>query len=932
MTGACTPMAEKKDFLFDPARNPLYRDDYRPTEYKIPAVKLDIALDETQTVVTSRIHVTRNPDLPNAGGALVLDGEGLKLKSLKIIENGVARDLDRSEFVVTDKNLILKNPPAQPFDVEIVTEINPAENTTLSGIYMAGDILCSQCEAQGFRRITYFLDRPDNLATYDVTLTGDKQKFPVLLSNGNGEPSKTTDNGDGTHSINWKDPWPKPSYLFAVVAGDMHVLEDTFTTMNGKKVDLRIYVQDGYEDKITWAMESLKRSMKWDEDRYGREYDLDCFHIVAVDKFNAGAMENKGLNVFNVKYLVGSAEVSTDDELIDIEAVIGHEYFHNYSGDRVTVRDWFELTLKEGFTVLRDRQFTEDMHSKEIKRIDDAVGLRSAQFMEDAGPTSHPIRPDRVEEFDNIYTGTIYEKGSHVLGMLHTMMGEATWRAATDEYFRRFDGQAVTCDDFVDVMQEVSGIDLTQFRQWYNQSGTPEISYTGDYDAASKTYRLTLTQNTPPTADQPAKVPLHMPIAVGLIGQSGKDVPLTLAGDTAGSEAPTTRVLHLTDASQTFEFKNIDGPVVPSILRGFSAPVKVTTQPTDDELVFRMAHDSDGFNKYEATERLMVKTLHKLIKQAENDLPLTLEQGFIDAYGENVKNALTGDLAFNARTLGLPPYNIIIQDLKTLDPDAVSEAIDFMKTTLAKTYAEEFKNIYTATAAPAGEAYNVVPTQVGRRELHNTALGFIGKLETPDAALDAVAQYGHSKNMTEKLAALGVMTRMTDKDAVPVADKLLEDFYGRYKDNNNLVDKWLSLQAGRPADGALDRVRELMKHEAYDATNPNKVYALIGGFTSGNPSAFHDKDGSGYKFLADTIIDLNDVNAKTATNLAKRFTQFKRYDADRQALMIAQMERIMAVPTLDIGIKEIIGKALDTVEKKPTNDNARKAAPARKQG
>lgn len=925
-------MADKKDFVYDPARNALNRGDYRPTEYKIPSVNLDIHLDAEQTVVTSRIHVTRNPDLPHAGGALVLDGEAMKLKSLKITENGVTRDMDRSEFVVTDKNLILKNPPAQPFDLEIVTHINPTENTSLSGIYMAGDILCSQCEAQGFRRITYFLDRPDNLATYDVKLTGDMHKFPVLLSNGNGVPTQTVNNGDGTHSISWNDPWPKPSYLFAVVAGDMHVIEDTFTTMNGKKVDLRIYVQDGYEDKVTWAMESLKRSMKWDEDRYGREYDLDCFHIVAVDKFNAGAMENKGLNVFNVKYLVGSPEMSTDDELIDIEAVIGHEYFHNYSGNRVTVRDWFELTLKEGLTVLRDRQFTEDMHSKEIKRIDDAIGLRSTQFMEDSGPTSHPIRPDLVEEFDNIYTGTIYEKGSHVLGMLHTMMGEATWRAATSEYFSRFDGKAVTCDDFVDVMQEVSGIDMTQFRKWYSQSGTPEISYSGHYDAATQTYRLTLTQNTPPSADQAQKEPLHMPIALGLIGEDGKDIPLSLSTDAAGSDAPATRVLHLTEASQTFEFKNVDGPVVPSLLRGFSAPVKITTQPADDELVFRMAHDSDGFNKYEATERLMVKTLHKLIQQAENDLPLTLDAAFVAAYGENVKNAAAGDLAFNARTLGLPPYNIIIQDLKVLDPDAVAEAVDFLKTTLAKTFEPELKSIYAATAAPVGEKYDVVPAQVGRRELHNTVLGFIGKLETPDAALDAVAQYGHSKNMTEKLAALGTLTRMTSEDAIPVADKLLGDFYSRYKDNNNLVDKWLSLQAGRPAEGALDRVKDLMKHEAYDATNPNKVYALIGGFTGGNPSAFHDKDGSGYKFLADTIIDLNSVNAKTATNLAKRFTQFKRYDSERQDLMIGQMQRIMAVPTLDIGIKEIIGKALDTVEKKQTNDNARKSAPTRKQG
>jgi aminopeptidase N len=926
-------MAAKKDFLFDPARNPLYRDDYRPSEYKIPSVKLDIDLDPNKTTITSRISVNRNPDLANVGGPLILDGEDLTLKSLKIIENGQTRELDHSEYTVSDKNLILKRPPAQPFELEITTQMNPEKNTTLSGIYTAGDILCSQCEAQGFRRITYFLDRPDNLATYDVTLTADKEKYPVLLSNGNGNPAQTTDNGDGTHSISWNDPWPKPSYLFAVVAGDMHVLEDKFITMSGKEVDLRIYVQDGYEDKISWAMESLKRSMKWDEDRYGREYDLDCFHIVAVDKFNAGAMENKGLNVFNVSYLVGSGETSTDDELTNIEAVIGHEYFHNYSGDRVTVRDWFELTLKEGFTVLRDRQFTEDMHSKEIKRIDDAIDLRAIQFMEDAGPTSHPIRPDKVEEFDNIYTGTIYEKGSHVLGMLHTMMGETTWRAATDEYFSRFDGQAVTCDDFVDVMEETSGINLDQFRKWYRQSGTPEISYQGNYDANAKTYTLTLSQRTPATADQPHKEALHIPVAVGLIAESGKDVPLKLSTDDASTAADTTRVLHLTENTQTFVFENVSGPVVPSLLRGFSAPVKITTQPSDDELIFRMAHDSDGFNKYEATERLMVKTLHKLIKDVKDDLPLSLDQGFLDAYAVNVQNATSGDMAFNARLLGIPAYNLIIQDLKTLDPDDVNDAIDFMKTTLATTFAAEFKSIYDQTKAPAGETYNVVPAQVGRRELHNLSLGFLGKLETPAVAQDAATQYSTADNMTEKLQALTIMTKMVPDEAVAVADKMLDNFYQTYKNNNNLVDKWLRLNASRPQADALDRVRKLMDHEAYDATNPNKVSALVGGFANGNPTLFHKKDGSGYKFLADTIIDMNDVNAKTATRLSKLFTQFKRYDSERQALMVEQMERIMAVPTLDVGLKEIIGKALDTAEKKPTNDNAKKfGTSARKQG
>lgn len=899
-------MAAKKDFLFDPDRNPLVREDYRPTDYIIPEANVRISLDDTNTVVHSRIWVKKNPDASNlGGGALVLDGENLKLKSLKIIENGVARAMDPAEYVVTAKNLIIKNPPLSPFALDIENHINPEANTSLSGLYKSGDLLCTQCEAQGFRRITYFLDRPDNLTKFTVSLSADKAKYPVLLSNGNGDYKAAKDIGNGQHSITWVDPHPKPSYLFAVVAGDMEVLEDTFTTMSGKKVDLRIFVQKGYEDKISWAMESTKRSMKWDEDRYGREYDLDCFHIVAVDKFNAGAMENKGLNVFNVKLLVGSPETSTDAELIDIEAVIGHEYFHNWTGDRVTLRDWFELTLKEGLTVLRDRQFTADMHSASIKTIDDATDLRAAQFMEDSGPTSHPIRPDIVEEFDNIYTGTIYEKGSHVLGMLHTMMGETTWRAAMDEYFNRFDGKAVACDDFLNVMEEVSGINLTQFRKWYSQSGTPEVSYSGVYDAAAQTYTLTLTQNTPPTHGQPTKEALHMPIAVGLIGQSGKD-------------AVQTQILHLTKEMQTFVFNNVSGPVVPSVLRGFSAPVKITTQPSDDELVFRMAHDSDPFNKFEAAERLMVKTLHKMIAEFQHTGQTAVPQSFLDTYQTLLDNATDGDLAFNAKLLRLPAYNILTQDLKILDVEAVNTATHIMSKTLATQFEDTFKRVYAETAAPAGEKYDVIPAQVGRREMRNLALSFLAKLDMPDIAGLADKQFRDAENMTEKLGALGALARMTRTGSADLQKQALDSFYEQYKDNNNVVDKWLSLSASLTIPNAPDRVRELMKHEAYDNTNPNKVYALMGGFMSGNPVAFHKMDGSGYKLLADTIIELNEINPKTATNLAKRFTTFKRYSSARQELMIAEMKRVMETAGLDSGIKEILGKALETAEPKAT--------------
>lgn len=904
-------MSDKK-FLFDPHRNPLSRADYRPSEYKIDTVDLHISLDETATEVTSTLLVRQNPDRVQ-DGPLVLNGEDLKLKSVKI----GGRDLDPAEFLVDEKYLIIKNPPKGKFEMEIVTEVNPTTNTKLSGIYTASNLFCSQCEAQGFRRITYYLDRPDNLAVFTTTVEADKAKYPVLLSNGNGDYTKTTDLGNGRHAVTWSDPWPKPSYLFAVVAGDMKVLEDTFTTMTGKKVDLRIFVQPGYEDKIAWAMESIKRAMKWDEDKYGREYDLDCFHIVAVDKFNAGAMENKGLNVFNVSLLVGSPETSTDLELINIEAVLGHEYFHNYTGDRVTLRDWFELTLKEGLTVLRDRQFTSDLHSEAIQTVDDAIELRAGQFLEDSGPAAHSIRPDVVEEFDNIYSSTIYTKGSHVLGMMRTLMGPTVWRLAMDNYFDIYDGQAVTCEDFIRNMEDISGLDLTQFRRWYTQAGTPEISYDGVYDAKAKTYTLTLTQNIPATPGHPVKQDMHIPVAVGLIGQSGKDIPLVLKGEET-STGPTTRVLELTQKTQTFVFENVSGPVVPSVLRGFSAPVKVTTEPSDEELIFRMAHDSDPFNRYEATERLMLKTINGLIRDYNEEVPFKIPQNFMDAYAANVASATDGDLAFAARLLALPASSLITQAQKVVNPDAVDAATDFLSETLAKTFKEDFERIYAETTAPAGEAYNVSPEQVGRRELHNLSLARLCRAnDLPQTFGIAEGQFLNSKNMTEKLSALATMTKMEPSAAVQIAARHLENFYQTHKDNPNIVNKWLSLQASTPTGDALERVKALQKHEAFDLTTPNKVSALVMGFVGGNPTVFHKKDGSGYKWLADLVIEVNAVNGKTASRIVRPLTQFKRYDEKRQALMVAQLERLIAQPEMDPAVKELVGQALATVVRKP---------------
>ena len=903
-----------KDYIFNPERNPLIRGDYRPSEYRIPTSSLYINLDETNTAVRNTMTVEPNPNSPAQGGPLILNGEDVKLKSIKIKENGAWRELDRSEFTVDKEFLIIKRPPAGKFDLQIENDINPTTNTKLSGIYTSGaGIISSQNEAQGFRRITYFLDRPDNLSIFDATVEADKAKFPVLLANGNGDFKATTDLGNGRHSIHWTDPWPKPSYLFAMVAGDLKVLEDKFTTMSGKEVALRIFVQPGYEDKIQWAMEATKRAMRWDEVRYGREYDLDNFHIVAVDKFNAGAMENKGLNIFNVGRLVGNPETSTDGDLMDIEEVIGHEYFHNWTGDRVTVRDWFEISLKESLTSLRQRQFASDMHSAAVKLIDDATLLRTGQFIEDSGPSAHCVRPDRVEEFDNIYSTTVYQKGKHVLNMMNTILGDKMWRQAMDNYFTKYDGKAVTVDDFIDNMQATSGIDLTQFRRWYSQSGTPEVAYEGKYDPVAKTYSLTLTQHTPATADQPQseKQPLHIPVSIGLISASGKDVPLALQGENGG--APTTRVLNLTKDKQTWVFENVNGPVVPSILRNFSAPVKITTQPSDDELIFRMAHDSNPFTKFEAKERLMLKTVLKLIDDVQAGRPLALPQAVVDAFGQNLAAAPGGDGAFAAQMLSLPAYNIIIQNLKTVDPDAIRDATRFMAQTLAETFRDEFQRVYRDTAAPVAEKYDVVPAQVGRRSLHNQALSFLGRLNDPAEITVANAQFTGAANMTEKLGALSTLVRIGGA----TADAALDAFYAKYKSDNNVVDRWLTLQASRTDGDVVARVRGLLEHEAFDMTNPNKVRALMGGFAGMNPTAFHAKDGSGYELLADVAQKLNAINPRVAAQIVRPLTQFKRYDAKRQELMIGELARIMETPNLDKGLREVVGQALATADKRP---------------
>ncbi len=891
----------KKDFLYNHQHNDMVRSDYRPDPYRITDADLYINLDATETRVRNRMVVEGNPASQVQGGPLVLQGEDMDLVSVKIKENGKWRDLDRAEFRVDDKQLIINRPPQGRFELEIVNEINPSANTRLQGIYASGDIIGSQCESTGFRRVTYFLDRPDNLARFTTTLEADKEKYPVLISNGNGDLAQTKDLGQGRHSITWVDPFPKPSYLFATIAGDMEVVTDTFTTMAGNDVALRIVVPKGYEDKVAWAMQSIKNAMKWDEEKYGLAYDLDCLHLIGLEKFNMGAMENKGAIVFNIKDLCGAPDSSSDAQLLRIETVIGHEYFHNYTGDRVTVRDWFEISLKESLTERRNEQFSGDMNSKSIQTLDDAVYIRTVQFREDEGPTAHCVRPERVEAFENIYSPTVYNKGAQLLRMMETIMGSDNWYKGVKHYLDKFDGEARIVEDFVAALEEYSGRDLAQFFRWYTQAGTPEISYDGRYDAAAKTYTLTLKQHQPATPGQPAssKKPLHIPVRLGLIAQSGKDIPLKLQGETAERK---TDVFDFTEKEQTFVFENVSGPVVPSLFRDFSAPVKVVTPVSDDELIFRMSHDSDPFNRFDAGQQMMAKTMRQMLEDLDAGKPLALPPAFTAAYGLMLADGAGADPAFTARLLGLPPFT---QDLKQYDPLAAKTVADFVKKTLAAAFETEFRELYAQTAIPAGKPFSI--HDMGWRDLHNTALSFLSALETPAVKATAQAQYDGAANMTERQGALAALARMGGAEA----EKALESFHQKYRNDTNVMDTWLSLSASAAQGDAIERVRALMKSDVFDITNPNKVRALLGGFT-GNTAAFHNKDGSGYRLLADVIITLNGVNPHTATGIIRPLAQFQRYDDARQELVIAELERIMKTPQLDTQIKDIVGKALES--------------------
>ncbi|AVQ85971.1 aminopeptidase N [Plesiomonas shigelloides] len=859
-----------------------YRKDYRAPDYTITDVALDFDLSADDTVVTAVSHLVRQGEHAQP---LVLNGEGLTLVSVAVNGQPV------TDYQQDSHSLTINGLPAE-CELTIITRFSPAKNTALSGLYQSGEALCTQCEAEGFRRITYFLDRPDVLARYQTKITADKARYPYLLSNGNRVASGEL--ADGRHWMQWSDPFPKPSYLFALVAGDFDVLRDTFTTRSGRDVALELYVDRGNLDRADWAMESLKQSMRWDENRFGLEYDLDIYMIVAVDFFNMGAMENKGLNVFNSKFVLAKAETATDTDYLDIERVIGHEYFHNWTGNRVTCRDWFQLSLKEGLTVFRDQEFSSDLGSRAVNRINNVRVMRGAQFAEDASPMAHPIRPDKVIEMNNFYTVTVYEKGSEVIRMMHTLLGEEAFQAGMRLYFERHDGSAATCEDFVKAMEDASGIDLTQFRLWYSQAGTPQLQVRDEYDAKQQVYHLHVRQSTPPTPEQTEKQPLHIPLDIELYAEDGAVIPLQSGGQAVSS------VLNVTEPEQTFVFEQVPQAPVISLLREFSAPVKLDYPYTDKQLTFLMAHARNDFARWDAAQMLIGKYVRLNVAnwQAGNALELPIE--VVDAFRAVLLDE-TLDPALAALILTLPKETELAELFDLIDPDAIRAVREFIRDELVLELNDELRAVYQAHVLPE---YRVEHADIARRALRNTCLSYLAFAEGADALVRR--QYEQADNMTDTLAALSAAVSAE----LPCRDNLMQHFADKWQHDGLVMDKWFMLQATSPAANVLENVQALMQHPSFSLANPNRMRSLIGAFASGNPSAFHAKDGSGYRFLSDVLVELNSRNPQVASRLIEPLIRLGRYDAERQQLMREQLLRLQKLDNLARDLFEKITKSL----------------------
>ena len=862
--------------------------DYHAPDYRIESIELDFVLEPGATRVTAISQVTRS----GAAVPLVLDGEALKLVSVAID----GQKLAESAYALGEDKLTINAPPAQ-FALEIVTEIAPDKNTELSGLYTANGIFCTQCEAEGFRRITYFLDRPDNLAVYTTRIEADRERYPVLLSNGNRIAEGALP--DGRHFATWNDPFPKPSYLFALVAGDLGVLRDEFVTMSGRKVALAIYVEHGNEEKVRYAMDSLKRAMRWDEEKYGCEYDLDIFMIVAVSAFNFGAMENKGLNIFNDKLLLASPDTATDDDYARIESVVAHEYFHNYTGDRVTCRDWFQLSLKEGLTVFRDQSFSADMRSEGVCRIGDVRVLRMRQFVEDAGPLAHPVQPQSYIAIDNFYTATVYEKGAEVIRMLQTLVGPEGYRKATDLYLKRHDGQAATVEDWVKCFEDACGRDLKQFRLWYQQSGTPTIEADGEYDPEKKTYALTLKQNLGPTPGQPTKKPMVVPVRLGLLGRKGA-LPLTLEGENA--TGPDERVVELTAPEQTFTFVNVEEEPLLSLGRRFSAPVHFKVPVNRHSLATLMGRDTDAFNRWEAGQALASDVLGDMIEAAKTGRRPAADQTYVEAVGQALARA-DEDHAFAAQMLMPPSENELAVAAARPDPDAIHVARTELIRALAAAHAKAFDTLYRKLGGDA--SFSPDAKSAGRRALRNACLRYLTAADDEKAATLADSHYRAASNMTDMIAGLIQLTRMESG----LKDPAFQHFHDRFRADPLVLDKWLSLQASSCLPGTADKVRHLMSRPPFDIKNPNRVRSLIGAFAA-NHLRFHAKDGNGYRLVADVIAKLDPINPMVAARMAGAFESWRRYDEGRQALVRRELEALAKLSGLSSNLFEVVTKML----------------------
>ena len=873
---------------------PIRLKDYRPPDWLVDTVSLEVTLHPTEARVRATLALRPNPN--SAPAPLVLNGDGLSLTSLKL--DGIS--LNAENYVATPESLTIAQPPNEPFKLEVETAIDPSANTQLSGLYRSNDTYCTQCEAEGFRRITYFPDRPDVMAVYTTRIEADKAEAPVLLANGNlvehGEVS------DGRHFAVWHDPHPKPSYLFALVGGDLACVEDHYVTMSGRNVTLRIYVEHGKQDRCTYAMESLKRAMRWDEQVFGREYDLDIFMIVAVSDFNMGAMENKGLNVFNDKYVLASADTATDADFAHIEAVIAHEYFHNWTGNRITCRDWFQLCLKEGLTVFRDQEFSSDMRSRPVKRISDARGLRATQFIEDAGPLAHSVRPETYKEINNFYTTTIYEKGAEIVRMVQTLLGPEKFRAGMDLYFARHDGEAATVEQFIQCFADVSGRDLTQFMRWYSQAGTPEVTVKGKFDAPRKTYRLECKQTVPPTPDQPTKEPMVIPLSLGLVDKNGRDLPLCLSS----GEPVRQGVVVLNESMAIFEFANLDEHPVISINRGFSAPIKLITDLSVDDLAFLAAHDSDPFNRWQALQTISMRLLIDNVDALRSGRPARKYDQLMLALATILEDAAL-EPAFVALALAPPGEGDIAREIGSdIDPDAIFHARAALRAAIGEQLGAALTTLCDRMTFSGG--YSPDARSAGRRALRNTAIDLLAATGKPGAIARVFRQYETADNMTDRMAAL-VTLSLHD---VPEREHALGDFYARYASDALVVDKWFSLQASIPQPGTLENVRRLTTHPAFSFGNPNRVRALIGAFAQGNTTQFNRADGLGYDFVADTVLTLDPKNPQISARLATAFRSWRILEGGRRAKAESALTRIKGVSSLSRDLADIVERALAT--------------------